>query len=118
MPEWSIGAVSKTVVPLAGTVGSNPTLSAIPVTWSVTSPKKPEQPVARKKQPVISYVMFDVFYQDGTRTSHRKVPAAEPHEADYNARVKAIIEAQDREIAEKSGRPRGPIKSIVRVAGQ
>ena len=70
--------------------------------------------MARKKQPVVNYVMFDVFYQDGTRTSHRKVPAAEPHEHDYEARVKATIEAQDREIAEKSGRPRGPIKSIVK----
>jgi ketopantoate reductase len=28
MPEWTIGAVSKTVVVLAATVGSNPTLSA------------------------------------------------------------------------------------------
>jgi hypothetical protein len=74
--------------------------------------------VARKKQPVVNFAMFDVFYQDGTRTSHRKVPAAEPHEADYEARVKAVIEAQDREIAEKSGRPRGPIKSIVKSAGQ
>jgi len=74
--------------------------------------------VARKKQPIVNYVMFDVFYQDGSRTSHRKVPAAEPHEHDYEARVKALIEAQDREIAEKSGRPRGPIKSIVKSAGQ
>ncbi len=29
VPEWSNGADSKSVVPLAGTVGSNPTLSAI-----------------------------------------------------------------------------------------
>ena len=28
MPEWTIGAVSKTVVVLWATVGSNPTLSA------------------------------------------------------------------------------------------
>ena len=28
MPEWLIGAVSKTVVPPCGTVGSNPTPSA------------------------------------------------------------------------------------------
>ena len=28
MPEWSIGAVSKTVDPLAGSQGSNPCLSA------------------------------------------------------------------------------------------
>ena len=29
MPEWLIGAVSKTVVGLVPTVGSNPTLSAV-----------------------------------------------------------------------------------------
>ena len=29
VPEWSNGPVSKTGVPLSGTVGSNPTLSAI-----------------------------------------------------------------------------------------
>jgi hypothetical protein len=74
--------------------------------------------VARKKQSIVAYAMFDVIYQDGTRTSHRKVRAAEPHEVDYEAQVKATIEAQDRAIAEKSGRPRGPIKSIVRSAGQ
>ena len=53
--------------------------------------------MARKKQAVIEFVMFDVFYQDGTRTSHRKVPAAEPYEQDFEARVKATIEAQDRD---------------------
>ena len=70
--------------------------------------------MARKKQPVVNYVMFDVFYQDGSRTSHRKVPAAEPHEVDYDARIKALIEAQDREIAEKSGLAPMTIKSLHR----
>ena len=70
--------------------------------------------MARKKQTVVNFAMFDVFYQDGTRTSNRKVPEAEPHEHDYEGRVRATIEAQDREIAAKSGRPRGPIKTIVR----
>ena len=104
---------------LAGTVGSNPTLSAIlrSLGEGGFSSRQSEQPLARKKQTVVNFVMFDVFYQDGTRTSHRKVPAAEPYEHDYEARVRAIIEAQDREIAEKSGRPRGPIKSIVKSAG-
>jgi hypothetical protein len=74
--------------------------------------------MARKKQAVINYVMFDVIYQDGTLSSHRKVPAAEPYETDFEARVRATIEAQDRDIAAKSGRPRGPIKSIVKSAGQ
>lgn len=74
--------------------------------------------MARKKQQTVGgFALFDVFYQDGTRTSNRKVPEAEPYEHDYEARVKATIEAQDREIAEKSGRPRGPIKSIVKSAG-
>jgi len=41
--------------------------------------------VARKKQVVVNYVMFDVFYQDGTRSSHRKVPAAEPYEQDFES---------------------------------
>ncbi|MGH6893923.1 MAG: hypothetical protein ACREEP_16890 [Dongiaceae bacterium] len=74
--------------------------------------------MARKKQPVLNYVMFDVIYQDGTLSSHRKVPAKEPHEFDFEARVKATIEAQDRDIAAKSGRPRGPIKTIAKSAGQ
>ena len=75
--------------------------------------------MARKKQQTVgNFALFDVIYQDGTRTSNRKVPAAEPHEHGYEARVKATIEAQDREIAEKSGRPRGPIKSIVKSPGQ
>jgi hypothetical protein len=77
-----------------------------------------EQILARKKQQTVGgFALFDVFYQDGTRTSNRKVPEAKPYEHDYEARVKATIEAQDREIAEKSGRPRGPIKSIVKSAG-
>ena len=34
--------------------------------------------MARKKQPVPSgFVLFDVIYQDGSRTSNRKVPATE-----------------------------------------
>jgi hypothetical protein len=76
-----------------------------------------EQVLARKKQTVVNFALFDVFYQDGSRTSNRKVPAEEPYEPDYQGRVKAIIEEQDRDIAEKSGRPRGPIKSIVKSAG-
>ena len=71
--------------------------------------------MARKKQqPATEFVFFDVFYQDGSQTSNRKVPGPEPYEPDFESRARAAIEAQDREIAEKSGRPRGPIKSIVK----
>jgi hypothetical protein len=75
--------------------------------------------MARKKQPVPSgFVLFDVVYQDGTRTSNRKVPSSEVSGFEGDAPAKVFIEAQDRKIAEMSGNPRGPIKSIIRSPGQ
>jgi hypothetical protein len=38
VPEWLNGAVSKTVVDLVSTVGSNPTLSAERITFRASSP--------------------------------------------------------------------------------
>ena len=38
VPEWLNGAVSKTVVGLVPTVGSNPTLSAERITFRASSP--------------------------------------------------------------------------------
>lgn len=68
----------------------------------------------KKKRPDSEFVMFDVIYQDGSRTSNRKVPSIELGGLDGDEPAKAIIEEQDRKIAELSGRPRGPIKSITR----
>ena len=72
-----------------------------------------------KKQPTNGHMLFNVVYQDGSLSSNRKVPGeiieAWDGDAEREARVRAYIEAQDREIAEKSGRPRGPIKTIARV---
>jgi hypothetical protein len=74
--------------------------------------------MARKKQPGANgVVLFDVIYQDGTRTSNRKVPAAELGGFEGDAPARAVIEQQDREIEAMSGRPRGPIKSITRSPG-
>ena len=73
--------------------------------------------MAKKKQPVANgFVLFDVFYQEGSRTSNRKVPASEVGTLDGDAPIRAFIEAQDRTIAERSGNPRGPIKTIARSA--
>ena len=74
--------------------------------------------MARKKPSDSTYVMFDVLYQDGARTSNRKVPAAELGGLDGDGPARGIIEAQDRKIAEMSGMPRGPIKTIGRSPGQ
>jgi hypothetical protein len=72
-----------------------------------------------RKQPVHSgFVLFDVVYQDGSRTSNRKVPSADLGGLDGDAPARAFIEAQDRDIAAKSGHPRGPIKTIARSPGQ
>lgn len=72
--------------------------------------------MARKKIPAkAEFVLFNVVYQDGTQTSNRRVPAALLGGLDGDAPAKAFIESQDREIAERSGRPRGPIKTIRRA---
>lgn len=71
--------------------------------------------MARKKAPVDNgFILFDILYQDGARTSNRKVPTAEIDSYDSEASIRAFIEGQDRKIAEMSGNPRGPIKSITR----
>jgi len=59
-----------------------------------------------------------VFNQDGSSTSNRKIPSADLGGLDGDTPAKSIIEAQDRKIAEMSGRPRGPIKTISRSPNQ
>ena len=69
-----------------------------------------------KRRSLSSFVLFDVTYVDGSRSSNRKVlsSALEGFEGEAVAAT-AVIEAQDREIASASGRPRSDIKSIKRV---
>lgn len=75
--------------------------------------------MSRKKQSVGSaFVLFDVIYQDGTRSSNRKVATAELDPLDADASARAILEAQDRKISAMSGRPHGLIKAITRSAGR
>ncbi|HEX2888794.1 hypothetical protein [Vineibacter terrae] len=64
------------------------------------------------------FTAFDVVYEDGSRSSNRKVASSEVAGPNGHAVAKAIIEAQDRKIAELSGRPRGAIKSITRSSGR
>jgi hypothetical protein len=64
-----------------------------------------------------AFLLFDVIYEDGFRSSNRRVPAAEIGPFDRDDTIRAILEAQDRKIAEVSGRPRGRIKTISPSAG-
>jgi hypothetical protein len=73
----------------------------------------------QKKKPVTGgYVLFNVVYQDGVQTSNRKVPTDSIGGLEGDEPARGIIEAQDREIAALSGRPRGPIKTIARSPNQ
>jgi hypothetical protein len=60
------------------------------------------------------FVLFDVLYEDGSRSSNRRVPSDLLGGLDGDAPARDIIEEQDRKIGEMSGRPRAPIKSITR----
>ena len=64
---------------------------------------------------VEEFILFDVLYEDGTRTSNRKVPGSELGQVEGDLHAKTYIEAQDREIAEISGKPRTAIRSLARV---
>jgi hypothetical protein len=60
------------------------------------------------------FVMFDVVYDDGTQRSNRKVPRELTGGIDGDKLAHGFLIEQDREIAEKSGRPLANIKSINR----
>ena len=75
--------------------------------------------MAKKKiNPNAAFILFNVVYEDGAQTSNRRVPSELVGGLDGEGPIRGFIEEQDREIAEKSGRPRGPIKALTRVPGQ
>ena len=65
-----------------------------------------------KRRAESSFVLFDVLYEDGSRSSNRKVPASTLQEGLAAART--AIETQDQRVALASGRPLGVIKSLQR----
>jgi hypothetical protein len=72
--------------------------------------------MARKKpNPKAEFILFNVFYEDGSQTSNRKVPSELLGGLEGDDPALGALEAQDREIEERSGSPRGPIKSIERA---
>jgi hypothetical protein len=60
------------------------------------------------------FVLFDVIYEDGSQRSNRRVPASVLGGLDEDEPAKTVIEEQDRDIAEKSGRSPLKIKTIKR----
>ena len=61
------------------------------------------------------FALFDVFYEDGTQRSNRKVPSSALGGLEGDGPARTIIEEQDKAIAEKSGVSPGPIKTVRRA---
>ena len=71
--------------------------------------------MARKPTPRSELVLFNVYYEDGTQRSNRKVPADLLGGIDGDEPARTVIAEQDREISAKSGMPPLTIQRIVRV---
>lgn len=69
---------------------------------------------AKRPSELGEFLLFDVLYDDGTRSSNRKVAVSELRDWEFDESVRTAIEAQDHAIAERSGRSRAPIKEITR----
>ena len=75
-------------------------------------PKKPGT------NPNGEFAFFNVTYEDGSQRSNRRVPAELLGGLDGDEPARSFIMEQDREIAEKSGRPPLEIKSLDRVVAK
>ena len=71
--------------------------------------------MARKPTPRSEFVLFNVYYEDGTQRSNRRVPADILGGIDGDGPARALIEEQDRDISAKSGQAPLRIKRIVRA---
>jgi hypothetical protein len=66
--------------------------------------------------PKNAFMFFDVVYEDGSQRSNRRVPAELLGGPEKDEAARGFIIEQDREIADKSGRPAPSIKSIRRAS--
>ena len=70
--------------------------------------------MAKKPTARSEFVLFDVIYEDGSQRSNRKVPSDLLGGLDKDEPAKTFIMEQDQAIAEKSGQPPLPIKTLKR----
>ena len=75
-------------------------------------PKKPGT------NPKGEFAFFNVVYEDDTQRSNRRVPAELLGGLEGDEPARGYIMEQDREIAEKSGRPPMEIKNLDRVGAK
>lgn len=71
--------------------------------------------MARKPGTRTEFALFDVVYEDGSLKSNRRVPSDVLGGLEKDGPARAVIEEQDKLIAERSGRRPLAIKSIRRA---
>jgi hypothetical protein len=74
--------------------------------------------MAQKPGKRMEYVLFNVTYEDGSQRSNRRVPLDVLEGLEKDGPARGIIEAQDREVAEKSGKAPLVIKTLERAGGR
>jgi hypothetical protein len=74
--------------------------------------------MARKPTAKTELVFFDVIYEDGSQNSNRRIPGNILGGLDGDEPARALIEEQDRVIAEKRGMAPLKIKTIRRSNGK
>lgn len=82
------------------------------------SGQKPHMPKKPGTNPKGEFAFFNIVYEDGSQRSNRRVPSDLLGGLDGDEPARGFIMEQDREIAEKSGRPPLAIKSIERVGAK
>jgi hypothetical protein len=80
--------------------------------------EKPAMPKKPGTNPKGEFAFFDVTYEDGSQRSNRRVPAELLGGLEGDEPARGFIMEQDRDIAEKSGRPPLAIRSIERAGSK
>lgn len=71
--------------------------------------------MGKKRERVVdNFVMFDVTYEDGSKSSRRKINAPGMEGNELEAFALTEIMTQDRKIADMGGKNRGAVREIVR----
>jgi len=79
---------------------------------------KPRMPKKPGTNPKGEFAFFNVVYEDDSQRSNRRVPSELLGGLDGDEPARAFIHAQDREIADKGGRPAIKIRSISRIGAK
>ena len=79
---------------------------------------KPAMPKKPGTNPKGEFAFFNVFYEDGSQRSNRRVPSELLGGLEGDEPARGYIMEQDREIAEKSGRPALAIKDLERAGAK